>query len=87
MQAATDAATDICKKRRISPLKRAHSQLSPPTAQGMKDDNLLDQFRNIYLDAIEEHGLALDVQQSHMAVLDDLYKRIKVQNRTTMERI
>ena len=79
MQAATNAATDICEKGGISPLKRAHSQLSLPTAQGMKGDNILYQFRDSYSDAIKEHGLALDVQQSHMAVLNDLNKRIKVQ--------
>lgn len=41
----------------------------------MKGDNLLDQF----CDAIQEPKSPLDVKQSHMALLEDLNKRMKVQ--------
>ena len=53
IQAATDAATDICKKGEISLLKRPYSQLPPPTAQGLRGNNLLGQFWEAYSDAIE----------------------------------
>ena len=38
-------------------------------------DNLLGQFS----DAIENRGSTLNVSQNHMAVLEDLNKRMKVQ--------
>lgn len=79
MQAVNEAATDICEKGRIFLLKRAHSQLPLLTTQGMKGDNLLEKFWDAYLDTIEKRGLVLDLKQSHMAVLEHLNERIKVQ--------
>ena len=51
----------------------------------MRGDNLFGQFREAYLDAIKDRRLVFDVQQSHMAVLDDFNKRIKVQESINSE--
>ena len=75
LQAATDTAADIRVKGRISPSKHVYSELSPPTTRYLGGDNFLDQFQDAYSDPTQ----ILEVKQSHLAVLDNFNKRIKVQ--------
>lgn len=62
-------------------MKCAHSELSPSTPRDLRGNNLLNQFQDTYLDA---HQI-LDVKQSHIAVLDNFNKRIKVQESINLE--
>ena len=56
----------------ISPSKRAHAELSPRHLEG---DNLVSQFH----EAFTETSQILDADTAHAAVLENLNKKIKVQ--------
>ena len=80
LQEATNAAPDNCERERIPPSKRAHSKISPPTPNSW-GDNFLEQFQDDYLDPAQILGL----KESHLAVLDNHNKRIKVQEKISLK--
>ena len=80
LHAATNAAADICARGGISPSKRTHSEVSPPTPN-VWGDNLWEQFQDANLDPNQ----ILGVSQIHLAVLDDHNKRIKVQEEINLK--
>ena len=74
LQALAEVAADICATGAISPSKRAHSEMSPPI-QNIVGQSLLGQFQEVLGDPDQN----LAVNDTHLTLLIDYNKRIKVQ--------
>ena len=74
LQASADAAANIRATGAISPLKRAHAEMSP-LPQNIGGQDLLGEFT----DALDDPSQILTVNESHCALLIDYNKRIKLQ--------
>ena len=74
LRASVDAAASIRAKGAISPSKRGHSELSPPI-ENIVGQSLLGQFQEV----LGDPNKVLTVEDTHIALLIDYNKRLKVQ--------